>query len=904
MHHLSDHAHTIRLDALDLQHFARISKHTACDTTLAKVTLHLAACRSAILQLASGNHRQTLFLAGTTGPAHLRSQPVIRSSVLFPCALATVLWLGVSPSVALATSPVAAVANPVTTSRIDIPSDAGSVRVTLTAANIVHLSFLADGKPSARSVVLDPTRHPAPSDAGKASTTLTLDTPQLHVRYDHAKHSLSIAGADHQVLLHTDDLASMAEGRVTLTHAAGDPMYGVSGYGAFEKDVSAGMLRQGKLEAKAGEQGWTGAPLAWSTAGYAVLADLEGGQFTLAPESINIAAPTKQPLDVYVIVGSPKAIFGAVAELSGHTPLFPKWAMGFTNSQWGIDQKELLQIIDTYRTKHIPIDNFTLDFDWKAWGEDNYGEFRWNPVKFPDGPTGELAKQLRARGLQLTGIMKPRIHVDTVEGRYATEHDFWVPGQKPSDEAVADTPVKDPDSDIQAALAWVGDLAAKYGVDLGGQKVSYDYFSHKPVKDIDFNIPAARTWFGDLAMKYGLDYGIVGWWNDEADTTGSDTEFMNMQRALYDAQRRASSLRVWSVNRNFYLGSQRYAYGVWSGDINTGFASMAGQRARMLSAINVGAMQWGMDGGGFSGHPSDENYARWVEFGAFTPIFRVHGTFNEKRQPWLYGPVAEKAATAAIRLRYHLIPYIYSYEYQRHVSGIGLVRPLLFGWPHDPNVRNHVDSWMFGDYLLASPVVQQGQSEKTIYLPAGEWTDWFSGKVYPGGQTVRLAIDSKSWADIPLFIRAGAIIPTQPAMDYVGEKPLVEVAVEVFPTSERSHFDYYDDDGSSYAYEHGVSFNQRLSVQRKGDSVQFELGASEGRYKPALKYYLLNIHGDAAMRVGGTTALHSFGSLESLEQSDGEGWATGKDRFGPVTYVKVAAAKARKLSLTWGQTDL
>ncbi len=261
-------------------------------------------------------------------------------------------------------------------------------------------------------------------------------------------------------------------------------------------------------------------------------------------------------------------------------------------------------------------------------------------------------------------------------------------------------------------------------------------------------------------------------------------------------------------------------------------------------------------------------------------------------------------ATAAIRLRYRLIPYIYSYEHQRHLSGVGLVRPLLFEWPHDPNVRNDIDSWLFGDYLLVSPVVQQGQSEKNIYLPEGRWIDWFSGKVHAGDQTVRLAIDNKGWGDIPLFVRAGAIIPMQPVMDYVGEKPVTELTVEVFPSSQRSSFDVYDDDGTSYAYEHGAWFSQRLSVQDKGTSVHFELGAPEGSFKPGLKYYLLKIHGDAATHVDGVAALHWFDSHESLERSDSEGWATGEDRFGPVTYVKVAAARARDLALTRGQADL
>jgi alpha-glucosidase (family GH31 glycosyl hydrolase) len=783
---------------------------------------------------------------------------MIRQSVLLACASVAISALAPASAPTFAATPVAPVTQTAKATRIDIPTDTGTVRITLRAANIVHVRALADGKPPARSMVLDPGLKPAAPIAGESATSLTLGSPQVHVRYDRAAHSLSIADAQDHVLLRIPDLATLAHGKLSLGHAAGDPMYGVGSYDAFEKDVSAGMLRQGKLEAKAGEQGWAGAPLAWSTAGYAVLADIEGGHFTLASGRIDIAAPGDKPLDAYVIVGAPKAIFAAIADLSGHTPLFPKWAMGFTNSQWGIDQAELLQIVDTYRAKHIPIDNFTLDFDWKAWGEDHYGEFRWNPAKFPDGPDGKLAKQLQAQGIQLTGIMKPRLHVDTVEGRYATEHDFWVPGEK----------------------------------------VSEDYFSHKPVKNIDFDIPAARTWFAGLAMKYGFDQGIVGWWNDEADTTGSDTEFMNMQRALYEAQRAQSKLRVWSVNRNFWLGSQRYAYGLWSGDIDTGFASMAGQRARMLSAINVGAMQWGMDGGGFKGHPSDENYARWVQFGAFTPIFRVHGVVDEKRQPWVYGPIAEKAATAAIRLRYALIPYIYSYEYARHVDGVGLVRPLLFDWPHDPNVANDVDSWLFGDWLLVSPVVQQGQTEKRIYLPAGTWTDWFTGKSYAGGQTITLPLDATHWSDIPLFVRAGAIIPTQPVLDYVGQKPVTEVTIEAFPSDQRTGFDYYDDDGSTYAYEHGATFRQSLSLQRRGDSVSFQAGKAEGSFRPALRSYLLKIHGHAAQGVSlDGKALAAQAGTDALQRSGTAGWASGRDRFGPVTWVRIPAGKASTVTL-------
>ncbi|OOG45641.1 TIM-barrel domain-containing protein [Rhodanobacter sp. C01] len=744
-------------------------------------------------------------------------------------------------------------------------------------AGIVHVRSGVATVPSA--LVLDPhsERTHAPVKVHEDALLVTMTSSKLSATWHKDSGSLSVDDADGRYLL-TLYPAMLGDGKIALTHARGDALYGIHGFDATAS-ARTGLLRERSQVASAGEQGNAGAPFVWSTTGYGVLVDSDskvdfqevvahpippGNDRQAGPDQqlarldiqpVKSTTTTKPAMDFYILVGQPRELFGELAGLSGRSPLFPKWAMGFTNSQWGIDQQELLQIVDTYRAKHIPIDNITLDFDWKAWGED-WGEFRWNATKFPGGPDGRLKTELDQRGVHLTGIMKPRVHVDTVEGRYATAHDLWRPDEKA-------TP---------------------------------DYFSHKPVKDIDFDKPAARGWFFNDALKHSFATGIIGWWNDEADNTPSNTQFLNMQRALYDGQRAISNQRVWSINRNFWLGSQRYAYGLWSGDIPTGFASMAGQRARMLSAINVGAMQWGMDGGGFKdGTPTPENYARWIEFGAFTPIFRVHGDFGQKRQPWVYGPVAEKAATDAIRLRYTLIPYIYSYEYQRRVSGVGLVRPLLFDWPGDPQVRNDIGAWMFGDYLLVSPVVEPGQASKDIYLPAGRWTDWSSGKVYQGGQTIHLAIDSRTWSDIPLFIRDGAIIPNRPAEDYVGQHPLTQLDVEVFPAAQRNTFDYYDDDGSTYDYEHGQDYRQTLAVQRNGDTVQFDLGAAAGSFKPALQFYLLKIHGGTAATVSGH--LKSFDNLNALQHSADEGWARGHDRYGDVTYVRVTAAQAASITL-------
>ena len=748
----------------------------------------------------------------------------------------------------------------------DIRVAGGTLSLRIMGSNVLHVHFIPKSGATAAALVMAP--HAAglsPTEAlvSRHGNDLTLSGGGLHVVVDQRSGSLTLfnSTASRTPLLRLSGLAALARGVLVLHFANGAALYGVDGSNAFASKPPR-LLRRGKQLAVAGDQGNAGAPLVWSTAGFGVLLDSKSATFDLTPGTLRVSKLSRPDADFYLIAGDPAAIFAAVADLSGHAPLFPKWSLGFINSQWGIDQQELLQDVSTYRAKHIPLDAFELDFDWKAWGEDRYGEFRWNPRKFPDGPSGKLGRELERQGVHLIGIMKPRIHVATEEGRYASAHGLWIAGQKPS----------------------------------------LDYFSHKPVEILDFDNPATRAWFFNPALQHSFATGIAGWWNDEADEAGGNTQFLNMERALYDGQRAMTNTRVFSLNRNFWLGAQRYAYGLWSGDIQTGFATMARQRSRMLSAIDVGEMWWSMDGGGFHGHPSDQNYARWIEFGAFTPIFRVHGEYEQKRQPWRYGPIAERAATHAIRLRYELLPYVYSYAWHDHTAGVGLVRPLTFGWPDDPKVRNDSGAWLFGQWLLVSPVVQQDQTEASIYLPAGVWTDWSSGKVYLGGRSIQVPVDSKTWSDIPLFIRQGAIIPTQPVEDYVGERPIRTVRVEVFPATTRTDFDYYDDDGKTYAYEHGDYFLQRLSAQTTAGAVVLTIAARGGTYHPALAHYVFAIHRTVATRVlRGDTPLARVAGLAALQQCTGGCWTVGGDRYGGVTYVKLPAGVAIHVRLEEGQ---
>ncbi|MDA8349651.1 MAG: glycoside hydrolase family 31, partial [Pseudomonadota bacterium] len=428
----------------------------------------------------------------------------------------------------------------------------GELQLTLVRRNVLRVHFLPGGRASAPALVMSPrapTAARGPVSIRRRGDELQLESGVLRVTFDTRTDALALyrAGAA-QPILRQADLASLAQRTFALQFAARDaPLYGVHGFNAFQP-ARSGLLRHGRQLATAGEQGDAGAPLVWSTAGFALLLDSQKTLFDLTSGRIQVLHQTRADPDYYLILGTPAQIFAALDDLTGHAPLFPKWSFGFINSQWGINERELLHIVRRYRRLHIPLDAFSLDFDWKAWGQNHYGEFRWNTKKFPDAPSGKLDRELTALGVHLIGIMKPRIHVNTVEGQYATAHHLWIPGEK----------------------------------------ASLDYFSHKPVKTLDFDKAATRTWFFNPALRQSFRTGIVGWWNDEADETGDDTQFFNMQRALYDGQRKYFKQRVWSLNRNFWLGAQRYAYGLWSGDIRSGFASLAAQRPRMLRAIDVG----------------------------------------------------------------------------------------------------------------------------------------------------------------------------------------------------------------------------------------------------------------------------------------------------------------------------
>ncbi len=768
--------------------------------------------------------------------------------------------------------------------------------------NIIRVNYRPNGvTPSNDTPMIDPNKTwgtvGATIDA--SGNPILIITNSMRIEISKYPCRTTIKKADGTTLLWEPDTPTggVFHDGIRFKHDTSHNIYGIRGYNCFEGQGDL-LRNDSNHPAHAGEQGDAGGPFIWSTAGYGVLVDADGGypytnstdgklEFYYGGTPEEGRRYTKTDVEYFVIVGDVEDIMSGFAEITGKSPMLPKWSMGFSNFEWDCNESEVLSIIDTYRAKNIPIDAYGFDYDWKRYGENNYGEFTWNTNNFPSASSTLLKNIMDAKGIKMIGITKPRIvTVDfsgsrTVQYYDANNNGYWYPGHY------------------------------EYT----------DYFIPVTVRSIDPYNQDCREWLWEHS-KDAFDKGIVGWWNDETDKVSSHGtvywfgNFMttHMSQALYEGQRSYSTRRVWQTARTFYPGAQRYATTLWSGDIAVQYyknqivswaSGLKEQRAVMLSSINLGQPKWGMDGGGFNQNdgtiynPTPQLYARWIQFGALTPVFRVHGNRFHQRQPWHYGMTAEEVAKHAIHLRYSLIPYIYSYERQAYETGIGLVKPLLFDYPTDNNVKNYTDAWMFGDWLLAAPVVDENQTVKEIYLPAGTWIDYFRGITYSGGQTIKYPVDAETWTDIPLFIKKGAIIPSQKVLDYIGQENITTVFVDVFPDTVQTSFCYYDDHGDNYDYENGVYFKQVITAQDNGaNGIKVNIGGKSGSYKPSLQYYIVMIHGRAGANVtiNGSNAA-SYADLNALKAAAGEGWAKGRDIYGDVTYVKVAAGSTSAKSI-------
>jgi alpha-glucosidase len=528
-------------------------------------------------------------------------------------------------------------------------------------------------------------------------------------------------------------------------------------------------------------------------------------------------------LNYYVFTGSkertPANVLRDYTDLTGHAPLPPLWALGNQQSRWSYyPEARVREVARGFRESKIPADVIYLDIDYM----DGFRVFTWNRERFPD--PSKMIADLREQGFRTVVIIDPGIKVDP---NYFAYKEGQAGGHF----------VKNADGSELHASVWPGVCAFP-----------------------DFTDARAREWFGSLYKK-NLDEGIAGFWNDMnepgvflSDETpkpdiyhhpmktfpldakhagdgaqGTHARFhnvygMQMARSTFEGLKRLRpDARPFVLTRAGYAGVQRYS-AVWTGD---NVASWDHLRLSIPMLLNMGVSGVpliGSDVGGFSGNPSPELYARWLQAAALTPFLRSHSEAASKpHEPYSYGEELTKINRASVELRYQLLPYLYSLFHEHTRTGAPVMRPLWFEYPDDPRTYTIEDEYLVGRDLLVAPIVRESATTRGVYFPAGSnWVDWWTGKTYEGGKDAEIEAPLDR---LPLFARAGAIIPTQHVVQHTGEMAGQPLSLLVVPGADGAS-SFYEDAGEGYGEW------RTTTATRRGGSLKL---SHTGAYRSARK---------------------------------------------------------------------
>jgi alpha-D-xyloside xylohydrolase len=497
--------------------------------------------------------------------------------------------------------------------------------------------------------------------------------------------------------------------------------------------------------------------------------------------ALYISSEVADSIDYYFIYGPDfDKIVASYRELTGQAPLFGKWAYGYWQCKNRYDSKqELESIAKKYRDLHIPLDNIVQDwFWWNIMGDPVFNK------NYPD-PKG-----------MLDTLHKEHVHL------MVSVWPFFRPG----------SPVYE-DMD-------------KRGYFIDKTKVSGFHPAGMALYDA-FN-PEARKYYWKLMDDALFKIGVDAWWLDttEPETEGQETNLLVTSKValgngaryanefplltttgVYEGQRAASNQkRVFILTRSGYSGIQRNSAAVWSGDVDPNWETFRRQIPAGLNLSVSGVPYWTTDTGGFVvANPDDaeyrELYVRWFQFGTFCPIFRAHGTrTTNQNEIWSYGPIAQKILTAYDQLRYRMMPYIYSIAWKTTSEGYTMLRPLVMDFREDTRAQNIADQFLFGPAILVNPVTEPGATSRRVYLPDVTWYDFWSGTKIQGAR----AIDTPAPLDqLPLFVRAGSILPLGPDVEYATEKPADPLEIRVYRGAS-GDFTLYEDENDNYNYEQGA----------------------------------------------------------------------------------------------------
>jgi alpha-glucosidase len=319
---------------------------------------------------------------------------------------------------------------------------------------------------------------------------------------------------------------------------------------------------------------------------------------------------------------------------------------------------------------------------------------------------------------------------------------------------------------------------------------------------------------------------------------------LNSRATFEGLERLRPDQRPFVLTRATFAGGQRWA-AVWPGD-NTADWTQLRATIPMFANMGLSGLSFvGSDIGGFAKTPSAELFTRWLQLGVFYPFMRAHTEIGSPDQePWSYGVAHEAINRRAIELRYELLPHIYNVMRESSESGLPAFRPLLLEYPEDPRTYNLNQQFLFGRDLLVAPVLREAVREQELYLPAGEWYDFSTGRAWSGGRSISVPVTLDS---IPVFVRAGAFVFRQPVVQHTGEMAGQALRVHVYPAAQ-SEARLYEDDGETLAYRRGVALSRRFEQRRSGTSCSISVGAPEGAYRPAARSLELWVRFDGQPR--------------------------------------------------------
>ncbi len=540
---------------------------------------------------------------------------------------------------------------------------------------------------------------------------------------------------------------------------------------------------------------------------------------------------------------SMRKILGRYADLTGHMPMMPKWALGNQQSRWAYyPDKVAEELVRRYRAEDLPLDVLHLDINYM----NGYRVFTWDPKGYPD-PSAFTAA-LRKQGVKVVVIVDPGVK-------------YQPPAAGSADAGT------NPEVAAQDKSYYVFDQGLEKNYFLKRKDGSLWIGEVWPGKSVytDYTIDAAAQWWGDLHRAY-LDHGVAGIWNDmnepsdfldqsgktQMDVVTYDedghTPYAQNRNvfALNEARATYSGLlhlrpdeRPYVITRAGYAGIQRYAT-MWTGDNTSTWESMALSIPMFASLGLSGEPFVGADAGGFIGRTDGELLTRWYEIAFLTPFCRNHAQRDSyDHEPWRFGTYYEGIIRKYLKLRYSLLPFLYTALEEAHRTGVPVFRPLLLNYQNDANTLSIDDEFMVGGDLLVAPILKSGATSRLVYLPAGIWYDYWTGKKSNGGAMIHVDAPLET---VPLFIRGGAIIPMGPEMNYVGEKPADPLTFAVFPdASGRAETSLYEDDGVSQAYGQGVVRRTHVSYTASASGAEIDLSGPQGSYQPGVRRFVVTV---------------------------------------------------------------